>query len=292
MKISILIPVYNFDVKKLVEDLCFQSQQAINLKDFEILVYDDGSRDRFSNAELQSDKIKYKELDENLGRSKIRNLLASNAQFDVLLFLDCDSAVVKDDFIKSYVQHYQDESVVYGGRTYLKEAPEDSTYFRWKYGMEREIVSADKRIQNPYRGFMTNNFLISKSVFLKLKLDESLVGYGHEDTLFGIELERAKIPIVHIENPAAHIGLEPTEVYLEKTKEGIVNLMKLYREKKLQIRHVKLLSYYAKFNIFPLKQFFNWYYKRNQEKIESNLKTKTVNIRNFDLYKLYIILNL
>lgn len=292
MKISILIPVYNFDVGNLVRELESQCKKAIGLDDFEILLFDDASPEKYQNANLASDKISFKNLLENAGRSKIRNLLANAAQFDALLYLDCDSAIEKPDFINSYVQHYQDDSVVYGGRTYSNQSPKDTTFFRWKYGVEREIISANTRIQNPYHSFMTNNFLISKKVYLDIQLDEELKGYGHEDTLFGIELKKKKIPIIHIENPAVHIGLETKEVFFEKTKEGIQNLIHLYENKKIKPENTKLLSYYVKMNMFPLKNLFKIYYNSKSVKIEENLKSDNPNMRNFDLWKLNYMLNL
>lgn len=292
MKISILIPVFNFDVSHLVEELFSQSQQAHNLGDFEILLFDDGSTQKYNNASLANEKITYKEFKENQGRSRIRNLLAENAQFEALLFLDCDSRIDQLDFIKAYVQNFQDGSVVYGGRTYDKQPPEDAYFLRWKYGIEREIISANIRIENPYKSFMTNNFLIDRKVFLNIQLDESLKGYGHEDTLLGIELKKAGIPIIHIDNPAVHIGLETEAEFLEKTKEGIRNLWYLKEEGKLSCKDVKLLKYQRIMSKFPLKNLFTAYYKRKAKKIEANIKSKQVNIRSFDLWKLHYLLNL
>lgn len=292
MKISILIPVFNFDVSDLVEELENQCQSAHTLEDFEIRLYDDGSANHFSNSKLRSDKIIFKEFSENQGRSRIRNTLAKEAAFEALLFLDCDSRIDQKDFIKNYVQNYQDGSVVYGGRTYDKSPPESTFYFRWKYGLEREIISADIRIQNPYRSFMTNNFLIDRLVFNQIGLDEGLKGYGHEDTLLGIELEKKEIPIIHIDNPAAHIGLESKEDFLNKTKEGLKNLLLLFEQSKLKSKDVRILKYYTYFRIFPVKQIFLKYYSLRKRSIEKNLSSKEVEMKNFDLYKLNYLLNL
>lgn len=293
MKISILIPIYNFDVEILIGELFAQCVSTADLQDFEIRLYDDASSLKTNNSHLTSAKIIYKELPENIGRSKIRNLLAEEALYETILFLDCDSAIEKKDFVTTYVQHYHDKSVVYGGRTYSESEPKNEACFlRWKYGREREIIPADVRIQDPYSSFMTNNFLICKEVFLALKLDESLVGYGHEDTLFGIELKKKGIPIIHIDNPAVHIGLEPYAEFLEKTKEGIVNLHSLYLKQKIGKKEAKLLDYYWKMNRFPLKQLFQFYYRKKEEKINRNLGSKQARMRNFDFYKLNEILKL
>ncbi|MBK9012976.1 MAG: hypothetical protein IPM82_02230 [Saprospiraceae bacterium] len=66
---------------------------------------------------------------------------------------------------------------------------------------------------------MTNNFLIPRQLFLEIQFDETLRQYGHEDTLFGMELARRQVPIVHIDNPLEHIGLEPVDVFLRKTEQ-------------------------------------------------------------------------
>ncbi|MCB0477133.1 MAG: glycosyltransferase family 2 protein [Crocinitomicaceae bacterium] len=290
MKISILIPIFNFDVRELVEELYSQCSLAHDLKDFEILLFDDGSSDKFKNEDLANDKILYKEFSENQGRSRIRNLLAEAAHFEALLYLDCDSRIDKQDFIKAYVQNFQEGSVVYGGRTYDQNPPEAAYFLRWKYGVEREIIPADIRIQNPYQSFMTNNFLIDRKVFLEIKLDENLVGYGHEDTLLGMELKKREIPIIHIDNPAVHIGLETKEEFLSKTKEGIKNLLVLQKEGKLSCKEVKLLRYHKIFSKFPIKGLFKAYYKRKEKSIEQDLKSDQVSIRNFDLWKLNEIL--
>ena len=72
---------------------------------------------------------------------------------------------------------------------------------------------------------MTNNFLIRKQAFLSIRLNERIVGYGHEDTLFGIRLKENSVIVKHINNPVVHIGLEDFDEYFEKTLEGLKNLL-------------------------------------------------------------------
>ncbi|PKP38904.1 MAG: glycosyltransferase family 2 protein, partial [Bacteroidetes bacterium HGW-Bacteroidetes-15] len=89
--ISICLPVYNFDVNELTEDLLQQAREY-NI-DIEILVFDDASLSYYKkrNSGMASKShIQYLEFDQNLGRSKIRNRLADFAKGNWLLFLDCD----------------------------------------------------------------------------------------------------------------------------------------------------------------------------------------------------------
>ena len=105
--LSILIPVYNFDISRLVNNLNDLAYTADI--DFEIIIIDDASEEEFKikNRTLDKlDKVKYIEEAQNLGRSRIRNKLADMASFQYLLFIDCDSAISGKDYIKNYITKY------------------------------------------------------------------------------------------------------------------------------------------------------------------------------------------
>ncbi len=291
--LSILIPIYNFDVVGFVKDL---SNQALACKiEFEILCFDDGSIAEFKskNQELATlPNVVYTELHQNVGRSKIRNLLAEKAQFEFLLFLDCDSTTNNSLFVKNYIDQAKANVVVYGGRNYANEAPSaNEAHFRWWYGVNRETISAKERIKQPYDSFMTNNFLIPRALFNSIKLDETLQGYGHEDTLFGLELKARKISILHIENPLCHIGLESLDEFLQKTKEGIQNLYRLIQSGKVD-ESIKLYRFYKLVNKLGLTNKIWKYYTKNKSTIEQKLTEKQPNLRWFDLYKLGYLISL
>ncbi|MBI2281376.1 MAG: glycosyltransferase [Bacteroidetes bacterium] len=291
--LSILIPIYNFDVVDFVTDL---SQQATTCGiDYEILCYDDSSTEEFKVKNRQITTIQgvvYNELPQNVGRSKIRNLLAENAKYDYLLFLDCDSKTNTSAFIKNYISSAKPNTVVYGGRNYdVKSPQEKETHFRWWYGVNRETISVTERVKQPYHSFMTNNFLIPKSLFLSIKLDETLQGYGHEDTLLGIALKTKQIPILHINNPLCHIGLESVDEFLQKTREGIQNLVLLIQSEQVD-NSIKLYRYYGLVRKIGVENKVLEYYIKNKIKIEQKLKGEKPNLRWFDIYKLGYLISL
>lgn len=227
--ISVLIPVYNFDVRPLVESL---AGQCLALESpWEILCLDDGSTAEFRalNRALQAiPGVRYEELPQNVGRSAIRNRLAEMASFPYLLFMDCDSAVVRPDYMAQYAAHCRPDAVLCGGRVYAAHPPENAAFLlHWTVGKSREEWSAARRSVQPWHGFMTNNFLIPKKILLSIRFDERLREYGHEDTLFGLELERRQIPVLHLDNPLEHIGLEPAAVFLQKSEQAVQNLRRL-----------------------------------------------------------------
>ena len=84
-----------------------------------------------------------------MGRSAIRNLLATDAKFNWLLFLDADVFPKNRDFITTYLDAIKPESeVIYGGILYTKEKPNQSHLLRWVYGHEREALPTKHRQEN------------------------------------------------------------------------------------------------------------------------------------------------
>jgi len=291
--LSICIPVYNYDVSRLVQDLNVQAEVADC--PFEILLMDDASDERFQkiNQAIDLESVRYIQLDENIGRSKIRNRLAKEAKYPYLLFMDCDSGIASPEYIKNYTCFFDSPTVCCGGRIYENKEPADSTYLRWKYGVERECASAAERRENPNAGFQTNNFLIHKSLLEKVKFNEDLVGYGHEDTLFGLELRGQGIIIQHIDNPLIHLGLENASDFLKKTENGIANLHKvelLLREKYPEyVAHSRLMRSRLFLQRFHLSGFASKLFNMMRQPMKKNLLSKKPSLLIFDLYRLGLL---
>lgn len=250
--LSILIPVYNIDVRPLVTRLLSLQKEA-DLP-VEIRIYEDASSVEFSklNASMTSiPGLVYRCLPENIGRAKIRNLLAKEAMYDYLLFLDADSAVRSSLFLSKYLANLDREAVIYGGRCYASRPPVDSKLLlHWRVGTERESVRASLRRQKPYLSFMSNNFLINRRLFDKIGFDESIQTYGHEDTVFGLRLKQLGIPLIHLDNPLEHTGLERASVFLEKSRLAAENLYDL----KLRYPELDtpLLSWFYRLRSLPM----------------------------------------
>lgn len=287
--ISILIPIYNFNVTALVQKLVDQCSKA--KIHFEIICFDDGSSPKFKALNqpiLNLMGVNYVELSENYGRSKIRNKLAKVAQYDYLLFLDCDSKIKYANFIKNYIKEIKREAdVTYGGRYYKKGKPRaKSKVLHWKYGSIREALSINKRLKKPYLCFLSNNFLIHRELFLQILFDESIQGYGYEDLVFARVLEYNEIEVRHIHNPTEHIDLIKTDHFLAKAETATENLKNLIKQGK--IKETKLSKTAVRLENFRLKKLFLKWFKNNTDKIMSNLRSDNPNLRYLDAYKLFL----
>ena len=226
--LSILIPTYNYDCTSLVNDLQRQAQQAGI--DYEIIVADDASPMHLykeKNREVNRlPHCRLIELDQNIGRARIRNLLASEAQYTWLLFMDADAKVINPTYINDYLRTMTDGTdVICGGLCHADTLPSPNVSLRYAYEKRADKHrAACYRAEHPYERFTPFNFAIRRATFLAIQFDESITEYGHEDTLFGIELQRRAVPLQHIDNMLQHMGLEPNEAFLEKTRAALRNL--------------------------------------------------------------------
>ena len=191
--ISILIPIYQYNVRPLVQEL---HQQATQFSiPFEILLMDDCSSSEFQqlNQNLSGmTNVRYEELSQKIGRSKIRNLLATKAKYDNLIFLDCDGLPTSNQYLNNYMKCLNHD-VDCGGRVYQTQPNNAAFQLHWKYGNKREVKSAVDRSIIPNQSFMTNNFMIKKEILTQIPFNESISKYGHEDTLFGYDLSEHNI---------------------------------------------------------------------------------------------------
>lgn len=239
--LSVLIATYNWNVVSLIENLHQQLEKAAI--PFEIICFDDASKSELNSENERVNALSnttFKALKKNVGRSAIRNLLAQEAKYDWLLFLDADTLPTSNEFIQNYLNeiHQKKVQVILGGIAYQQD--KDSNRIRWKLGKKGEEQPAETRNQNPYNYFFTANFLIEKPIFSQLKFDESLTEYGYEDLLFAKELESKSIPVKHIDNAVFHLGIDTNEQFLVKTKKGLENLIHLIEQKKISEKDTKI----------------------------------------------------
>ena len=287
--ISVLIPVYNQKITKLVHTLLDQSRQDDII--IEIIAMDDGSKPsirKHNSSLLHVFNVNYVELSENIGRSKIRNWLVKLARYDHVIFLDCDSEIKEKHFLKNYARHLPSDTI-YGGRKYSDSKPRTARkMLHWKYGWKIESSQAVGRQKNPYLSFMSNNFLVSRKIIQENPFNEEVRGYGYEDLIWARSLEERNIKILHIDNPVIHRGIETTEEFLKKSYNALKNLDNAYT--KGWINETKLLRTGKLLVNLRLIRLFKWWYRRKESAIIKNLHSSDPNLRNFSIWKLHQLL--
>lgn len=289
--ISICIPIFNHPVYPLVQSLSEQIATLHAEGEFEIVCIDDHSSEPFrsQNAPI-SDIATYILLDDNIGRARIRNLFLRHSKGEWLLFLDNDSEV-PNNFLATYRKYLNEKwDVIVGGRIYDHRGDDRQHRLRYLYGTRVESRPAVDRYKHPYKSFMTNNFLIRRSLFEKILFDTRLDHYGHEDTLFGYRLQQNNIPLLHIDNPVVNGYVESNDEFLRKTAEGISSLVTIYRfmsDDRIFLRTVRLLDTYTKLCRLSLYPLVYCLFKKNKTTLEYRfLSGENISVHRFNFYKL------
>ncbi len=291
--LSILIPIYNYNVVKLVTTVIEQCEKE-NIN-YEVICIDDKSTPKWlkANEELtQKFKVNYIQLSENLGRSRIRNWMVKLSSKEYVLFLDADSDIIHDSFIKTYIEYIKEKGpdVVCGGRIYSDKQPRTlDKMIHWSYGHQYESKNAEYRNTKPSRFFHSNNFICHSSIVAKYPFDESLTSYGYEDLLWGHIIRQNGYTIDHIDNSIIHKGIERNEAFLTKTEEAIDNLVRI--ESTMDIVLTRLQEVGNKLRKLHLDTVFLYMSKGNFKVWKQTLLDGKWSGRKFQLWKLYHYLN-
>lgn len=293
MKLSVCIPVYNFDVRELVRDL--KKEIMEHQIQAEILLIDDASNQQFilTNKELENEVENFVFLEKNVGRSQIRNLFLYYSSGDYLLFLDCDGKITNPQFLRNYLNFIEknDIKAVFGGRKVSENQPDSEHLLRWRYSTERENLPLNKRLIQPYLSFQTNNFIVKKSVLEKVNFNPEFQKYGYEDLLFAMDLKHADIPVHHIDNPILNNDVESNEIYLKKVDESIESLHKMLVNNKIspKIKDIRLIKAYHYLNKRGGARIFKKLFAVRKTAIRNKLLQGDCNLKYLDFYKLGLL---
>jgi glycosyltransferase involved in cell wall biosynthesis len=259
----------------------------------EIIIGDDGSssENRAKYKSLEGNGVRVIVSEKNIGRAAIRNRLALEAKGDFLLFIDSDAMIpaTAETYLHNWMAIMASARVISGGILYHESPPGDpEKILRWKYGIKREQRKASERNKHSHASFTTFNVLIDRTIFSKLRFNEELRQYGHEDTLLSYQLKKAGIDVIHIDNGLLHEGLESNREFLDKTKLSLENLSRLYdsvTDKKTFCSTVRMLRIYNRIRIFRVRLILVAIFIRFRERMELRIDSSDPPLWLFSFYK-------
>ncbi len=227
---SILIPVYNWDVRSLLQNLHGQCLELDEQRGIEIIVIDDGSNEKFDTASLaeQLSLVIYEEFSVNRGRVAVRNALLDKAKGEYVLFCDADMLPDHDDFMQVYFDQAKAGcEIVCGGISYLQSraGDVDCSFYLYK-SKKTEALSAVDRNVTPWRYLFTSNTMLRRDILDSIRFDSRFEGYGFEDIEWAIRLSEAYI-IKHVDNTCSHMGVLTKQQVYTNMRDSINNYVLL-----------------------------------------------------------------
>lgn len=238
--LSVLIPYYHDDPAALIKTLDMQDaegQADKGHKDFEVLLYDDGSADAALSqnvkSALKSTKGQFRALiaDGNRGRAFARNYLTREARANWVLFLDADMRPLQPDFIQTYIKAINEDcaDIIFGGFVVppATQSPERELH-RFLSQVSDCISLKDRAAAGP-QFVASSNLAVRKSVLKAEPFDPEFSGWGWEDSEWAARAARS-FRLLHADNPALHLGLETTETLLSRFQSSGANYVRFVRK--------------------------------------------------------------
>ena len=224
MKLSILMPVYNEEVR-LTEAL----RSALDVKypcDVELVVVDDGSRDGTPDllAEVDDPRVRVLRHERNQGKGAAIRSAAEHATGEYLVILDADLEYDPND-IPRLMQPVLDghATVVYGNRTFGSH----SSFSFWYVMGNKTVTTAANILFNCYIGDLETCFKLMP-VELYRSLGIRSRGFGMEAEVTGKLLRRRIRPY---EVPISYRARSREEGKKITWRDGVEALWILFRER-------------------------------------------------------------
>jgi glycosyltransferase involved in cell wall biosynthesis len=230
-QISICVPTWKDSADAL---LCRLTRLA-GADQCTLLLFDDGSVDADLTSQLARHVMRFPgparliSAPKNIGRSNARNRLKVLAESKWVLFLDADMLPDDDRFLTNYldvVQSQREPALIAGGFSLRNVRPTIETNLHAAQSSASECLDAKTRAEAPGRYVFTSNVLAHRSILDAIEFDPGFTGWGWEDVDWGLRVA-ADYPVLHIDNTATHLGLDPDEKLIEKYTGSAENFARL-----------------------------------------------------------------
>lgn len=292
--LSIVIPVYNYNVFPLVSELKKQADELGII--YEILVQDDFSQEFIpENSQINSlEDCSFSINAENLGRGKNINVLCFKSRYYHVLIMEADALPENESYLKNYIEllSKSNHDVIFGGVKYPETVPCKEKLLRWKYGRNREIKSLRHRLKHNYDFVFTWNLLLKKEILLQFPFPEFIHEYGYEDSIFIENLRFNSVPVTHIENCLIHHNTETSIDFIKKSERAVNNLHDLIHFNKVDAKKIRLSNLYTILKKLHLTRIVKTLYLKTKKQILNNLTSENPNLYLLDFYKLGYYCNL
>ena len=230
--LSVLIPFFRDDPTVLIEALDDEAQGLG--RSIEVVLLDDGSGDdalaeRVTRAVLAARlPMRFVRLKTNEGRSRGRNRLTASARGGSFLFLDSDMMPDDRRFLKRWAdlvaQH--DPAVAFGGFSLLQASTDRAFAVHRAMAERSDCVPYQERARSPEKYVYTSNLLVRRDVFEAEAFDSDFAGWGWEDVEWAMRVAR-RFRVVHLDNPATHLGLDRAEQLAGKYEQSVANFARV-----------------------------------------------------------------
>jgi len=239
-RLSVLTPFHRHDPSTLIAAI------GRAPADVEFVLLDDGSADdalvaRVAQALVASaSPARLVVWANNRGRAAARNRLIMEARGVYVLFLDADMVPDRADFLAYWLKAIDRErpTMAFGGLSLTHVAPTRKTALHHALFSASDCRNAATRARAPAQSTASANLLVRRDFLLAHPFDADFIGWGFEDVDWALGASQ-HTPILHVDNPASHDGLDDVATLMRKSAEAGPNFARLAQ------KHPDIVSRFA-----------------------------------------------
>jgi len=134
----------------------------------------------------------------------------------------------RPDFLQAWLAlvRQDDPAVAFGGFSLLQAPPDAQFAVHRALATRSECLPVAVRRLNPEKYVYTSNLLVRRDVFEREAFDPGFTGWGWEDVEWAMRVSRAH-PVVHVDIPATHMGLDTVESLMRKYEQSAGNFARV-----------------------------------------------------------------
>jgi glycosyltransferase involved in cell wall biosynthesis len=236
-RLSVLTPFHRHDPSALLKRL-----GSVPLG-VEIILLDDGSAsatlmaDVLSAAERLAAPARLIVWGANRGRAAARNRLIEEARGEYVLFLDADMIPDSPRFLSIWlgVLSTQKPRVAFGGLSVAQTAVCEDTALHHNLFARSDCAPPRARAQKSAQSTASANLAVRRDFLAAHPFDPCFTGWGFEDTDWALSAAR-RTSILHVDNPATHVGLDTVATLMRKSAEAGRNFARLAKKHPQAVR--------------------------------------------------------
>lgn len=173
VNLSIIIPCYNTEktIKKVLETINYQYLN-LNIRSFEVILVDDGSKTKISNIVDEDDypfNMKIVRLESNCGLSVARNIGVNISKGDILIFIDSDIILDKNYIKEHLVRNMIIQNAIFVSfKENVKFEDKRISYQNIKRGINPPDYSRDLRIYKKVKKNAVGSYCVRKNMEIEI----------------------------------------------------------------------------------------------------------------------------